>query len=123
MNAGSIVPLCLAMPLVVCLVIRELRWRERIRNWQCSEGSISGFEDDPDRYSCCPIVTYDYEGQEREQVCEFNLYAGRLGATVPILIDPESGRIFVARFRDRWVLSGLIAVCVLLLGGLSYLSN
>jgi hypothetical protein len=123
MNTGNIAPLYFALPLAICLVIREVRWRNRVKNWDQSEGRMLGFQRDPDKEDDYPVIGYTFMGEEKQQFCEINLHAPTLGATVPILINPESGEIFVHTFRDRWNLSAILLICVSLLVTLSILSN
>lgn len=123
MDTGNIVPLCFAAPLVVCLVVREVRWRDRLTNWIRSEGAIVGINQDSHDDGCSPILGYSYNGEYREQIVEFNVSAGPIGKEVPILVNPVSGRAFVLTFRDRWFLSFFLLVCVLALAFLSYASN
>jgi len=121
MDTGNIVPICFAAPLVVCLVVREVRWRGRLNHWIRSEGALVGF--DPHGDGPSPILRYRYNGECREQIVEFNLYAEPIGKEVPILVDPVSGKAFVLTFRDRWFLSLFLLGCVSGLLLLSYVSH
>jgi hypothetical protein len=123
MNSGEIVLICFAVPVAICLAVREYRWRERLRNWERSEGRIVGFDEDPNSDMACPVVGYRFRGQEKEQVCEFNLRHHGLGQTVPILMNRESGEIFVLTSRDRWTLSAVLLGCLAFMGLLAVVSN
>lgn len=123
METGNIVPLCFAAPLVVCLVVREVRWRDRLANWIRSEGAIVGFSQDPQDDGPSLIIGYRYNDEYREQVVEFNLFAEPIGKEVPILVSPSTGEAFVLTFRDRWFLSLSLLACILALSFLSCASN
>ncbi len=117
MGADNIGLLYFAAAVAICLVVREMRWRGRVRRWVKGEGKVTGFDQSHPKVHC-PIIGYRYDGKAREQVCGYSLYAPRLSETVPILIDPNSGRISMASFRDRWFLSaflgGLLVVLVII---------
>ena len=70
-----------------------------------------------------PVIEYKFNGEAREQICEFNLSAPNIGESVPILVDPASGEIFVVRFIDRWALSTIIVISIVFLVALSILSK
>jgi hypothetical protein len=123
MSAGNIVPLCLAAALVICLLMREIRWRLRLKHWIKSEGEVIGYSRKSEEDGVCPIIAYTFSEEEKEQICEFNLNHYRPGAIVPILINPDSGEIFVATHQDRWFLSALLLGCVAALLFLSYASH
>jgi hypothetical protein len=123
MDEGNVVPICFAIPLAICLVLREIWWRKRLKTWVKSEGEVIGYSQPPEQDSSCPIVAYKFGGQEREQICEFNLCNYKIGEIVPIVINPSSGEIFVATYQDRWFLSVFLIGCVILLLILSYASN
>ena len=117
MDEGNIVPLYFAAPLAICLLLREIWWRNRLKNWVKSEGEVIGCAQvgvDDDRVSC-PMILYNFNGVEREQICEFNLCHYKVGRTVPIIINPSSGEIFVTTFQDRWFLSAFLLACVVAL--------
>lgn len=122
MPAGSIVPLCFAAALAICLVVREIRWRFRLNNWVKSEGEVIGYSQKSEEDGVCPIVAYSFRGEEREQICEFNLNHYKPQKIVPILINPDSGEVFVATYQDRWFLSIFLLSCVAALSFLSYAS-
>lgn len=122
MPTGSIVPLCFAAPLAICLFVREIRWRLRLRNWLKSEGEVVGYSQKSEEDGVYPIIAYHFRGEEREQDCEFNLNLYRPGEIVPILINPNSGEVFVATYQDRWFLSVFLLGCVAALFFLSYAS-
>jgi len=111
MNTGTIVIICFAIPIFVALVIREHRWRSRLNTWHKSDGKIIGFHEDPGADISCPIVGYNFQGRDTNQVCEFNLRHHRIGQSVPILVDPESGQIYIISTRDRWTLSVILLCC------------
>ncbi len=123
MNAGNIVPLIFAIPLVVCLFIRESRWRRRSREWLPSTGEMLRMNREPGDDGSCPVIEYEFNGSSREQICEFNLTAPAIGEKVPILIEQKSGEIFVVRALDRWVLSAILVICIVFLIVLSSLSS
>lgn len=79
-------------------------------------------EHSPDADGGCPVLSYEFRGQVREQVCEFNLKVPAVGEMVPIIVHPETGEIFVTRFTDRWALSAILLLCILVLVALSLLS-
>jgi hypothetical protein len=122
MPSGSIVPLCFAAPLAICLLVREIRWRYRLKNWMMSEGEVVGYSQKSEEDGVCPIIAYIFREKEREQICEFNLNHYRPGEVVPILINPASGKIFIATYQDRWFLSVFLLGCVAALFFLSYAS-
>lgn len=123
MNTGNFVPLCIATVLSIFLIIREMRWRNRIKYWRQSTGRYLGTKYFPEYQDSCPVVGYHFQDREQEQIVEFNLYSPELGEIIPIIIDPQSGRIFVNTFKDRWSLSIFFIICILLLIVLSILSN
>jgi hypothetical protein len=123
MDIGNIVPLCFAAPLVICLVVREARWRDRLTKWIRSEGAIVGLSQDPHDDGPSPILGYRHNGEYRQQIVEFNLYADPIGKEVPILVNPATGEAFVLTFRDRWFLSLFLLTCIVALSFLSYASK
>ena len=70
-----------------------------------------------------PVIGYEFSGEMREQVCDFNSGAPMIGEVVPIIVDPQTGKIFVTTSRDRWTLSVILTICIVGLITLSGLSN
>lgn len=87
-----------------------------------SEGEVVGYNQKSEEDGVCPIIAYCFEGEEKEQGCEFNLNHYRPGEIVPILINSDSGEIFVATYQDRWFLSLFLLGCIAALFFLSYAS-
>jgi hypothetical protein len=117
MDTENNVLLYFAFIFAVGLVTWEIRLRIRLKNWIRSKGKIVGgsrigIEDDI-RY--CPIVAYNFKGEEREQICESNLCHYKQGETVSILINPVSGKVFVATHQDRWFTSTFLLGCIAIL--------
>ena len=121
MQTGNIVPLFFAAPLLCCLILREARCRKRLQKWEHSQGKMLCMK--PDGDGELPIISYEFEGEIRKQECEFNLTNPTIGDMVPILVNPETGEIFLNRKRDRWALSALILFSLLFLGILASLSS
>jgi len=123
MDAGNIAPFCFASALSFILLIREVKCRKRAKTWQKSEGKYLGeqyFKKYEDYYS---VIGFEFAGEKKEQICEFSLYTPQLGEYVPILIDPQSGRIFLNTWRGRWTLSIILLICAIALFSLSYVSK
>ena len=118
-------PLLFAAPVLIGLVLRELRWRRRLLDWDVSEGIMLRMERPPDgdERDRQPVIAYELHGQAREQMCEFNLTAPAVGEVVPIVVDPETGEIFAARLTDRWALTAILIICLLFLGFLFLLPD
>lgn len=95
----------------------------REKTWEKAEGRFLGNYYDSKIRDYVPTIEYVFRGKWRQDSCEFSLHDPNLGETVPILIDPESGRIFLSTFRGRWVLSSILLGCITALLALSYLSN
>ncbi len=123
MDTGNIVPLCFATPLLVCLVVTEIRWRKRLRDWKPSEGRMLRVDWTPDSDAGHPVIGYNFSGEMREQVCDFNLRTPMIGEEVPIIIHPETGKIFLTTLRDRWTLTTILTFSIVALIALSVLSN
>lgn len=123
MDAGTITPICFAVPLGIALVIREYRWRQRLSTWERVDGKVVGFDENPERDATLPIIEYSYRGVLRERICEFNLRSHSLGEILPVVVNPDSGEVFVASPRDRWALSVILLGCVAFLVVLATLSN
>jgi hypothetical protein len=125
MDDGNFVPLDFVAPLLVCLLLREIWWWKRFKNWVKSEGEVIGCAKKPadDGYVYCPVILYSFRGENREQICESNLCHYKVGKSVAILINPDSGKIFVATYQDRWFLSALLICCIAALLFLSYASH
>ncbi|MEP4047899.1 MAG: hypothetical protein ABJM75_05845 [Luteolibacter sp.] len=112
--------------MAICLLLREIWWRKRLRNWIESEGKVIGgalIEEAEGPGVSCPIILYHFNGEELEQTCKRNLMHYKTGKTVSILINPDSGEIFVATFQDRWFLSAFLLGCVVAFSMLSFFSN
>ena len=123
MNLGKVVPLIFAGPLLICLLVREFRWRNRMQKWKQSKGRMLRIDYSPDRDEGFPVIGYEFGGEQREQICDFNLSTPSIGKDVPIIINPITGKIFITTFKDRWNLSAILFSCILLLFTLAFLSN
>jgi hypothetical protein len=125
MTEGISTPLWLAILLTGCLFIVEMKWILRRKNWMKSEGRVVGtsLEGLDDNSYACPIVAYQFGEKKQEQICKSNLGYYELGKTVPILINPKTGKIFIVTSQDRWFVSAFLLSCIAALLYFSYSST
>ena len=115
--------MCVALPLIVCLILREYGWRIRLSKWDRSKDSILRYEEDPGSDIACPVVEFTHMVEVREQICEFNLRHHGLGEDVAIVANPKTGKIYILSFRDRWTLSIILIGSSLFCAILAFASN
>ncbi len=123
MNSGEVVLLVLGVTMLWFLVLREMRWRKRLKSWLPAQGTLVRFGEDGEGIENMPIIRYTFRGEEREQVCEYNLYNDPLGSDVPIVICPDNGEIFISNKRSRWTLTVTLLLVIVFLAFLFYVSR
>ena len=100
----SIVRIAFTLFGIACLTgtfYHEVKWRFMLGNWQCTTGSIAA-EIDGDETSS-PEIEYEYNGRTVRFVSKYGGGPVRLGESVIVLFDPDTGEAEELKWSNRWL--------------------
>jgi hypothetical protein len=115
MTGANTIVILLIVGCVVLLVIWEISCHRRRKGWIKAEGRYLGLEREEigKGNGDHPLIEYHFRGEKVRQLCyEGTMFSPKWGAVIPILIDPETGKIVMNSRGARW------SVRIILFGGI-----
>ena len=100
-SLGRIVSTLFGIACFVGTIYHEVEWRFMLGNWQRANGKITAEVEGGETSS--PEIEYEYRGKPVRFVSKYGGGPVRLGESVIVLFDPDTGEAEKLKWSNRWL--------------------